>query len=390
MLIGHCFSNWTLFFHRWMGILIAVLSLYAWYIRKGSSEKKLPKKITNIAGITMLAVTGHLGGNMTHGSDYLLEYAPTPIQKLLGYGSGDRDQVTFENPDSVYTYHDIIFPIFEKKCLGCHSDDVQNGGLNMASIEAITKGGDGGPVIVGGDISSELLRRVTLPVSSAKFMPTSGMGLTYHEIKILEWWIAEGAEYDVLIKDIPLSPSVQSTLLGTYGLDMTPRPWIEKKAVAFLDSLTFEEMRSTGLKVNQLAQNNGWIEVSLPYGEKVEQVQLESLSKAAQQITWLNLSNSGLTDQHMSYIGALPHLTRLRVHGNDITTSGVTSLSNLKHLESLNITNTQVDDAFLEALPSFPALKKLYVWQSNITPESISDALTSHPNIDVEAGIALE
>ncbi len=384
------YDNWTLFFHRWLGIALAIIALAAWWIRGRNTTKFNYKKITNITAILVLIITGHLGGNMTHGSDYLLEYAPAPIQKLMGYGRSLEAYPQFDNPDSVHVYKDIIYPILEKKCINCHREDVQNGGLNMTSIESISKGGDNGEVLVPGDISSELLRRVTLPTSSSKFMPTSGTPMTYHEIKLLEWWINEGANYEVSITSLNANASIQSTLLNLFKLDLTPRPWIEKKVVAPLDSVISANITGTGLKVMRLAQNNGWVEVSVPFGEKVNSTQLEKLKEASHNITWLNLANSNLTDSDLEHLVDLPHITRLRLQGNDITTDGIRQLTQMKYLESLNLTKTKVGDDIFQILPVFPALKYVYLWESNVTDSAVITAREQLPGVQIEIGTALK
>ncbi len=381
------YANWTLFAHRWLGILIAVVSLYAWYVRRDPNPNVRSKKITNVVSIAMLAVTGHLGGNMTHGSDYLLEYAPTPIQKLMGYGKTGNDLPQFTDPDSVMTYRDIIFPTFEKKCLGCHNDNTQNGGLNMASIDSIKLGGDGGPVIISGDITSEVLRRVTLPTSSAKFMPTSGTHMTYREVRLLEWWITEGADYNSSVSTLTADESIKAILMSRYNLDLTPRPWIEKTKISLPDSATFADISATGIKINAISNSNGWVEISNHIGSEVTSEQLSSLSAASDQITWLQLPNSGLTDDMLSNFKALSNLTKLKIQGNPITSAGISQLENLSNLETINLINTKVDDSFFELLDKMPKLKSLYVWQSDITSDALAQARIDYPDIEIVGGI---
>jgi len=382
------YDNWTLFFHRWLGIIIGILALYAWWIRRKDLPNPLAKKLTNIGAILILAITGHLGGNMTHGSDYLLEYAPSPIQKLLGYGKSGSNLPQYTDPDSVYTFNDIIYPTLENKCLGCHNDNVQNGGLNMSSIDSIKLGGDGGPVIVAGDISSELLNRVTLPITSAKFMPTSGSHMTYHEVRLLEWWITQGADYNNSISNLDVDPSIQSILLSLYSLDVTPRPWIEKTIMTAPEPSIIEDIAASGLKVNLISSNNGWIEISNPIGTIVTVDQLDMLSSVAQQITWIQLANSGLTDDMLMQIKGLDNLTKLKIQGNPITSNGIRQLENLSNLETLNLTNTQVDDGIFELLDRMPKLKNLYLWQSAVTDDELEKARSTYPDIEIESGVS--
>ena len=214
------YDNWTLFAHRWLGIIIGLLSLYAWYIRRDQQPTAMMRRITNIAAVVIIFITSHLGGNMTHGSDYLLVHAPTPIQKIFGYGEADKNYPQYTSPESVTVYADLIEPTLEQKCWSCHNPSNPNGGLILTTIEALNKGGDSGPAVIAGDVNSELVKRVTLPPSSSKFMPSSGTVMTYQEIKLLEWWIAEGADHTIRANQINATPSIKTTVRDLFGLKL--------------------------------------------------------------------------------------------------------------------------------------------------------------------------
>lgn len=64
----------TLFWHKWMGIDVAVLSAtaFVWSVQK----KNTPIWLI-LTSIMLLGAAGHLGGSLTHGEDYL-------IQPLMG------------------------------------------------------------------------------------------------------------------------------------------------------------------------------------------------------------------------------------------------------------------------------------------------------------------
>jgi len=248
-----------------------------------------------------------------------------------------------------------------------------------------SEGGEGGKVIKSGDLSSELLRRVTLPVTSKKFMPTSGEHMTYDEVKILEWWIMEGASYDGLLTDLTITPSVQSSLLRLFGLDMTPRPWLEKMHVDMITQETKDKLTAQGWKVEQLAATKGWLEVSMN-GESISDEQLSVLAVAKDQITWLELENVGLTDAQLQQIGELHHLTRLRLQYNDITDEGIYHLANLNRLESLNLVKTNVTEKAIETIAGLPSLKSLYLWQSKTDIAKAKELRGSYEHVDIDLG----
>ena len=61
--------------------------------------------------------TGHLGGSMTHGDDYLYIYTPEPFRGIAGLpprtsGVGARKKI--ENIDQALVYQDIIAPVMNK------------------------------------------------------------------------------------------------------------------------------------------------------------------------------------------------------------------------------------------------------------------------------------
>ena len=376
------YDNWTLFFHRWGGISIAILSFLAWWLRKKSSSKKVVKTSINWALILLLLVTGHLGGNMTHGSDYLIEYAPKPIQSLLGYGNLPQEP-DFGHPDSIIVYTDLIQPIFERKCLNCHNADVQNGGLDMSSQEGLMKGGDGGSVIDAGDINSELVRRVILPTSSSKFMPTSGTPMTYNEVKILEWWIEHGASFNDRLMSLEANKNITQTLLTAYNIDITPRPWIEKNNVDPLNEEDKNGLKSSGWKAQQVSIDKNWISIEPSGSKEINREMLKSLALAKKQIIWLDLSEREVDLTSFNEINSLTHLTRLDLSNTNVGSEEIFSLTQLTHLESLNLTESQVEDSIFDHLGTLPGLKRIYLWQSQVTDEGVDKGRTRYPDIDI-------
>jgi len=58
--------NW----HQWMGISVAVISWFVW-LKQRNSRLPLSKTILSVVLLLLIFITGHLGGSLTHGSDYL-------------------------------------------------------------------------------------------------------------------------------------------------------------------------------------------------------------------------------------------------------------------------------------------------------------------------------
>ena len=72
-----------------------------------------------------------------------------------------------------------------------------------------------------------------------------------------------------------------------------------------------------------------------------------------------------------------------------ITDQGLTSLEGLSHLESLNLYGTAVTDASFEVIKSFPALKRLYLWQTEVTVDGVETLRSARQHLDVNVGFEL-
>ena len=62
-------------------------------------------------------LTGHLGGTLTHGPNYL---------KILNYKSDTTLNNIPGNLDSIIVYKNIIQPIFKTNCYQCHNSQKTN------------------------------------------------------------------------------------------------------------------------------------------------------------------------------------------------------------------------------------------------------------------------
>lgn len=89
-----------------------------------------------------------------------------------------------------------ISPIFEERCVNCHSALGAAKGLRLDSYAKTVEGSENGPVLLAGDVSgSELIRR--LRGEKTPRMPFLSRPLPPEEIAIIVRWIEAGLpEYD--------------------------------------------------------------------------------------------------------------------------------------------------------------------------------------------------
>src|SRR5262249_5355241 len=69
--------------HMWMGIAVAMASMFL-YMKLARKEFDIIYKWLGVVLLLLIFVTGHLGGSLTHGSDY------------LSFGSSDEDTVVIK------------------------------------------------------------------------------------------------------------------------------------------------------------------------------------------------------------------------------------------------------------------------------------------------------
>jgi len=368
----------TLFWHKWLGISTAVFAIIAWWTKRKKEKKIYKLSIWSIA--ILLLVTGHFGGSLTHGSDYLLQ----PLQ-------GDADKIDLaanlpKQPDSVQVYNHLIQPVLEQKCYSCHNPEKKQGGLDMTTWDALLEGGENGHVFENDVWKSELFKRVTLPEDSKKFMPPKGIPLNYSEKILLKWWIAQGANPESKIVDNEVSEEVQQVLMNSYGLDTRPRPFVERAQVSAVDDAIILQLGSKGWKVDRLGEKNNLLEISKAHLEKPIPLSVSDLMPIKEQLTWLNLADTKITDDDLKVIAQFPNLSRLRLENNEVTDVGIQHLTVLSHLESLNLYNNRITDAGLLLLEKLPALTRVYLWKTDITQDGISKLSANRPEMEIISG----
>ena len=224
---GHYIDS-ELSLHQWMGIALVVFIGFAWIMSLPNFVvSSTIKNINNGILLVLLLVVGHLGGSLTHGSDFLLEYASEDFQAQES--KTEKRSFNEQTPlDSIFVYKDLIQPILSEKCMACHNGSIQRGGLNMLSLEGLLKGGKSGSALVAKNLQKSLLYdRITRSQKDEKFMPPTGTPFTYQEIQLVEWWIEKGANTEPSLAELNLEPRIQRLLLDHYALDTREKPWYE-------------------------------------------------------------------------------------------------------------------------------------------------------------------
>ncbi|WEK38158.1 MAG: hypothetical protein P0Y53_11690 [Candidatus Pseudobacter hemicellulosilyticus] len=369
----------TLSAHQWMGIGVALVAGGCWWLQV---KPRFPKIYMVLLGLlfVLLMATGHLGGNMTHGADYLTAGLPQPVAGWLGV-EGKKDSLPPRQPiadvQQALVYADLVVPILQEKCYSCHSSSKIKGGLRVDEEKRLFEGGKYGLVIMPGHADkSPFIERLLLPASDDKRMPPPDQPqLTDNEIALLRWWVSTGA--DTKKKVIDLQPDSTAALVlasfqagNTAAADTTAPEALSK--VFDLDPPApdpeaIKALQQAGILVVPVAKDKNLLEVSAVNAPGFSNEQAALLLKLQQQIVWLKLGNTAITDQALQSVGQLSNLVRLDLSHTAISDAGLSSLSKLTALEYLNMVHTGVTDAGISALAKLPLLRQLYCWDSKVT-----------------------
>jgi uncharacterized membrane protein len=380
------YASDTLFWHRWLGIGTAILTSIIWLSL--SDRLKMSRSTTQwgiIAMLLLLTITGHLGGTLTHGASYLLDYAPSFIQNGFGNQQISTNEEYPQNPDSILIYDHLIQPVFDEKCVSCHNGEKAKGGLLLDSKEGLLAGGDHGDVLQEKSKHKiELLHRVTLPMNEGKFMPPTGSPMTFYEIKLLEYWIKNGHSFEQAITDKNIPTAIKDLIQQVYGLSDQRKSFVELNSVNPANPEAINVLQDQGFFVSALSRKSNFLQVR--YSDSITCEKLQLLLPSKTQISWLDLSKTRLPNDCLDLLGQLTNLTKLNLSQNAIENSSLQHLVALTNLESLNLYNTSISNEGLKSLEQLPSLRHLYLWETNINQDDLQQLKEKRPHLNINLG----
>lgn len=400
--------------HKMQGIWLAVFCWVAWLAKNTWLNDRLGiNKIlyapSLILSLVLMMIAGHHGGNLTHGDTYLTDNTPQPFRGWLGMPekTADEKAATTEKPkilniNEAMLYQDIVRPIFKQKCEQCHNTTKMKGDLRMDEIDLLKKGGKHGAIFVVGNVEeSEFIKRILLPESDDDHMPPKGKTqITENELALLKWWIEQGAPFDKKVSQVKVTETIKPVLASLGGSTESNSEGsavkqdkfaieekLLKEEVSAMSESALADLRKTGALILPFAQNNNFVEISYINNAKLSDDQSEVIAKAPEQILWLRLSDTQITDKTLAEVAKLTKLTRLHLEQTKITDNGLAQLSTLKNLEYLNLIGTKISDAGIRQLATLKNLKKLYLWKTGVTPKGAEELKKAIPNLTIDLGM---
>lgn len=308
------------------------------------------------AGSVLVIVTGHLGATLTHGEGYVLQPISSTEKKMI-------------LTDSTSLFEMALQPVLDRKCVSCHNEKKEKGELIMTSIDQLKAGGKHGAIWKPGQPDSSLwVQRISLPEDHDDHMPPSGKPqLTEVEIRLIEKWIAAGADlskpwtkYNDTLRQLAMSMQRANNLQGA------------RYNFAFADRATVEELNTPYLTVKQIASSEPALMADFYLAAQFQSKNLERLSSVKEQLVYLNLSGMPVTDEDMKTIGKFQNLEKLNLNNTKVTSEGLQNLRELKNLTSLSLNGMPLEVSPLQSIAALPKIESIYVWNSGLTQEQLN------------------
>ena len=298
-----------------------------------------------LTSIFVIGLTGHFGGQLTHGETYLALPTPTPPQSQIA-------------TDSIQLYNQVISKIFDKKCVSCHNFSKRKGGLALHLPQAIIEGGERGlPYTEFNASQSRIISYANLPIEDPLHMPPRGRTqLTSNELNVLRYWIDNGASFDDTnyVKNLP--EKIQNILA-----QLLPKTVPD---VASLGLTELKKLQAAQFRVTSYIAHTPFIQLRFE-GALLDQKGLDAMEAAAEQIVVLELPKLNLPSGFWPLLKKLKNIQKLRLDESNVQDEHLVHLIDLP-LKSINLVGTSISAKGMEHLLKHPSLERLYVWNTEI------------------------
>ncbi len=357
---GGAYNEEALSLHRNMGIAFTIGAFGLLFLHQSRAVwSKIIFFPTYGILVLLLTITGHFGGNITHGEGFL-------------FGQNEANSsLSISSLEHAMVYSDLVKPVLDSKCVACHNERKTEGGLLMTSPEWLLKGGEHGSIFPHDkDSIGTLLTRVHLPMEEKEHMPPKSKAqLTTQEVTLLEWWIQNNACFDCstesLTKNEKVDLALQSFLednspIHKWGetIDPVPQDWMNSLA-------------ASGIKAYPITSGHSMIIVNARGHQNLSKKDFKLLKKYADNIVELNLGASNMNDTLAVFLPNFEHLLKLQIPQTSVTDQGIEYLASLEHLISLNAFSTPLTNKSLDIIGNISTLESAYLTDTEINKSTM-------------------
>jgi len=383
--ISDAYNEDIIFKHQWLGIATAVTSVVCYFVYQ-KKQGLFGIFITLLT--TLIMVTGHYGGSLTHGADYLTA--------SFNNSTSDTKKV-IANIDEAVVYTDIIEPILATKCYSCHGESKQKGKLRLDLPNYILQGGEEGKVLTPYQPgSSEIINRLLLPTSNEEHMPPKEKPqLTKDEVALLHWWIESGANFTAAVKNTKQTAAIKGLLAsfsngaggGDDGANASSGAGVlPTKNASPISADLLAQLNKEGIVVVPVVNGSNYVRANLIGVENLSAQTFQLLAKISDQLLQLNASFTAVKDEHLLALSNCKQLKQLELNGTAITNKGLASLAALENLESLSITQTKTTAEGIGNVSALKKLKKVYLYGTGFTNAAVAGLKQKMPGLLIDTG----
>ena len=349
--------------HLIAGVISAIGSFYLFTQIKDDTFFNFKIKLQVLFLFLVLTVTGHLGGNISRGEEYLLEVMPAGIQSLAGYEAAPEKplEIPEQGWEELVFYGEVVQPILNQNCKSCHNPRNLKGEFNLTSFEELLKGGENGEVLKAGNPElSALFAKMILPLEDEDHMPPKEKRQpSKEEIELIKSWIAAGAS--------------KTNTLGQGGIEeKLLEPFFHKEEIPFypltevaaVPADTLSKLRTAGFFAETVLQGSSWLKVSCINFADFTDKDWVLLKSVKDQIAYLDLNGTQVSEGILDSIASLTNLTVLKLNQTGISGNQLGTLATCKNLKMLYLNSTQLSLENLSAINQHPSLQKVFAFQT--------------------------
>ena len=350
--------------HMWLAIATTILIGFVLYLHK--RQKPYNHVLSSFVFATvLLTITGHNGGSLTHGKDYL---------KLPDF----EKEISIVSYDSIHVFNQVISPILDSKCVKCHNTGKSKGNLMLSSIDKILIGGEKGQIIKSNSsVDSRLYTYLNLPIDDEMHMPPDGNSqLNDNEKELIKLWIDEGADFYNFRKmnDDNFSKEILSFL---------------PKEIASVDPPNRNDLVKlieNEFRIERISTENNFIDVKYQ-GKSFKQSYLRLLSKVSDNIKRLDLSFVDLSSIDLSRVDNFENLTYLNLNNTKLTTKKIQKLD--LDIQTLILSNNNFDVSVFDKFISNPTNERVFAYNT-ISDLDLTKEISANSNDKIYFGVSLD
>jgi len=369
--------------HMWMGIGVAAISILI-YAKINYGQFDVLYKTLSAVLLLFITITGHLGGTLTHGANYLtVSWTSSPdslvvVKKII------------PNIQEAGVYADVIQPLLQARCYSCHGEKKQKNNLRLDNPQWIIKGSKNGPVIHGKEDGSELVKRISLPREDEDHMPPKQKPqLNEQEIAVIHWWVDQGADFNKKVKELKEPETLKFYLLSLqsdHANEKKAIPIIPSESVESADVKAMQALKDKGVIVIPVSQNSNYLLANFISAINITNRDMALLLPLKKQLVWLKLNDTNIGDSGLNVIGQCTNLTLLQLNNTKITDGGLSRIKKLDKLQSLSLVGTKVTGQGVIQLKTLTGVQSIYLYKTDVNKNDWAKLKTAFPKTELDTG----